>query len=76
MLMFVLHLITLVYCIRENEKRTGSILGIVTSAVGWIPFLGMIMHIITAIILLIDAAKSSITKSELQPEPESSKMVE
>jgi hypothetical protein len=53
--MFILHVVTLVFSVREGEKKHGSILGIVTSCVAWIPFVGMIMHIITAIILIIDA---------------------
>ncbi|SHG87342.1 hypothetical protein [Ornithinibacillus halophilus] len=56
--MLVLHIITLIFCISEERKYHGSILGIITSAIGWIPFVGMIMHIITAIFLLIDAYKS------------------
>jgi predicted branched-subunit amino acid permease len=53
--MLILHIVTLVFSVRENEKKHGSILGIVTSCVAWIPFVGMTMHIITAIILMIDA---------------------
>lgn len=58
-IMLALHIVTLIFSIKENRKRHGSILGIVTSVVGFIPFVGMIMHIITAILLLIDAAKSN-----------------
>lgn len=43
----------------RKEKIHGSILGIITSCIGWIPIVGMIMHIITAVFLLIDAYKSS-----------------
>ncbi|WP_044895504.1 hypothetical protein [Bacillus alveayuensis] len=53
--MLILHIVTLVFSIREGNKKHGSILGIVTSCIAWIPFVGMIMHIITAIILMIDA---------------------
>jgi predicted branched-subunit amino acid permease len=53
--MLILHIVTLVFSVRENEKKHGSILGIVTSCVAWVPFVGMTMHIITAIILMIDA---------------------
>jgi hypothetical protein len=53
--MLILHVVTLVFSIREGEMKHGSILGIVTSCVAWIPFVGMTMHIITAIILMIDA---------------------
>lgn len=57
LLMLVLHIITLVFSIQENKKVHGSILGIITSVIALIPILGMIMHIITGILLLIDANK-------------------
>ncbi|MFE5322992.1 hypothetical protein ACFQ88_30380 [Paenibacillus sp. NPDC056579] len=56
-IMFVLHIITLLLALRENKDRHGSIAGIVTSAIGWIPFVGMILHIITAILLLLSYFK-------------------
>lgn len=59
MLMGILHIITLVFSLRDNESKHGSILGIVTSAIAWIPFVGMVMHIITAILLMVDAAKAN-----------------
>lgn len=40
---------------RNNGHATGSVLGIVTSCVAWIPFVGMVMHILTAIFLMIGA---------------------
>lgn len=56
--MAVLHIVTLVLSVREGTTgRVGSILGIITSCVAWIPFVGMVMHIISAIFLMIDAAK-------------------
>ena len=59
LIMLILHIITLVISSKENEKKHGSILGIVTSCLAWIPFVGMIMHIITAVILMIDASKNA-----------------
>lgn len=55
--MAILHIITLIFSSKENENKHGSILGIVTSVVGWIPFVGMVLHIISAVILMVDAAK-------------------
>ncbi|KHD85375.1 hypothetical protein [Heyndrickxia ginsengihumi] len=55
--MLALHIVALVITINENKKRTGHILGIITSCVGWIPIVGMVMHIISAIFLLIEAGK-------------------
>ncbi|MCD4838772.1 MULTISPECIES: hypothetical protein [Neobacillus] len=54
-IMLVLHIITLIYSNKEGKVKTGPILGIVTSVVGVIPIVGMILHIITAIFLLIEA---------------------
>lgn len=57
--MFILHVVTLVISAKNNEPKYGSILGIVTSLVAWIPFVGMILHIITGILLMISAAKKT-----------------
>lgn len=54
--MLVLHIITLVLTKKDGGATTGSILGIVASCVGWIPIVGMIMHILTAVFLMINAA--------------------
>jgi predicted branched-subunit amino acid permease len=53
--LLILHIITLVFSVREIEKYHGSIWGIVTSCLAWIPFLGWFLHTITAIILMVDA---------------------
>ncbi|MGF7535066.1 hypothetical protein AAGG74_15455 [Bacillus mexicanus] len=53
--MFVVHLITLFFSLKDRKKVSGSILGIFTSLIGWIPVLGMIMHLITATFLILDA---------------------
>lgn len=57
--MFVFHLITLVVSARDKRSYTGSILGMITSAIGAIPFIGWVMHTVTAIVLLIDAGRST-----------------
>ena len=55
-IMLALHIITLVYCNQEGLNKAPSILGIVTSCIAWIPFVGMVMHILSAVFLLISAA--------------------
>ena len=62
--MLVLHIVTLVITKQEGGTTTGSILGIVTSCVAWIPFVGMVMHILSAIFLMMDAAKSETNKAD------------
>ena len=56
-IMLALHIITLVLTNKNGGKSIGSILGIVTSCLGWIPFVGMVLHILSAIFLMIDASK-------------------
>lgn len=55
--MLVLHIVTLVITSKEGGDKAPSILGIVTSCVAWIPIVGMIMHLITAILLMVNASK-------------------
>lgn len=50
---FILHLITLILAVKENLGKAGSILGLITSVIGLIPVVGWIMHVATAITLLI-----------------------
>lgn len=57
--MFAFHLITLVVSAREKRSYVGSILGIITSAIGAIPIIGWVMHTVTAIVLLLDAGRST-----------------
>ncbi|WP_425024022.1 hypothetical protein [Planococcus ruber] len=59
--MFVLHAITLFFCFREYSPKAGSIFGIITSLISWIPILGWAMHLLSAIVLLISAAVSNRT---------------
>ncbi len=53
--MLILHIVTLLLAAKENTVKLGSILGIITSCLAWIPILGMLMHILTAIVLLMNA---------------------
>ncbi|MDQ0270492.1 hypothetical protein [Cytobacillus purgationiresistens] len=62
MVMLILHIITLVFSVKEREKIHGSILGIVASCIGWVPIVGMILHIIAAIALMVDAAMGNRQK--------------
>lgn len=63
-IMLALHIVTLILCLKDGSTKHGSILGIVTSCVAIITGVGMVMHIITAVLLMIDAAKKeeSLTK--------------
>lgn len=57
LIMLALHIVTLMITKKEGGSTTGSIVGIVTSCVAIIPIVGMVMHIITAVILMMDASK-------------------
>lgn len=54
-IMLILHIITLGMTKKDNGASAGSILGIITSVIAWIPLLGWLMHLITAVFLLIGA---------------------
>nr|WP_308638084.1 hypothetical protein [Paenibacillus silvisoli] len=56
-IMFFLHLITLVLSMKSNESKYGSVLGIITSIVAWIPFVGWILHLLSGIMLLVSASR-------------------
>ncbi|MBM7553676.1 hypothetical protein [Thalassobacillus pellis] len=61
--MFVFHLITLIFSIRDKRFSVGSVVGMIANVIGVIPGIGWIMHTLTAIILLVDAALSrKVTK--------------
>lgn len=54
-IMLALHIVTLVLSVKDNGAIAGSVLGIVTSLIAWIPFLGWLMHVITSIFLMVGA---------------------
>lgn len=54
--MLVLHVITLVKSSNEKSSTAGSILGIITSIIAFIPILGWVFHATTAVVLWITFA--------------------
>jgi len=52
---FILHVVALVLSVKENRSKAPSILGMITSVIAIIPFVGMTMHFITAIVYLVSA---------------------
>jgi len=65
-LMLILHIITLIFSVREGQKFHGSILGIIASCLGWVFLLGWLLHTITAIILIFDAFSSGRKEKRMQ----------
>ncbi|MBB6670207.1 hypothetical protein [Cohnella nanjingensis] len=58
-IMFILHIVTLFLSNANRESSLGSIFGIITSCLAWIPILGWFLHLITGIVLLLGAAGAS-----------------
>lgn len=56
LIMLVLHIITLILTKKDNGASAGSILGIVTSCLAWIPLVGWLLHLLSAILLMIGGA--------------------
>lgn len=57
LIMLALHIVTLVLTRQDGGGYIGSILGILASVLGWIPFVGWILHVLAAIFLMITAAQ-------------------
>lgn len=55
-LALALHITTLVLCSKKGGrvKKSGSVLGIITSVVAFIPIVGWVMHVIAAIVLWLN----------------------
>ncbi|WP_059105981.1 hypothetical protein [Shouchella shacheensis] len=53
--MLIFHIIGYRLAKKAKLPTTGHTLGIITSSLGWIPVIGMILHIITAFYLLFEA---------------------
>jgi hypothetical protein len=58
-LMFILHLVTLIVSSRYQEPIYGSVLGIVTSLLAWIPIVGWVLHLITGILLMVSGGQKT-----------------
>ncbi len=56
-LMLILHIVTLVLSVKNKEPYYGSVLGVITSVVAWIPLVGWIMHLLSAILIMVTAAQ-------------------
>ncbi|WP_274648596.1 hypothetical protein [Paenibacillus humicola] len=55
--MFILHLVTLTLSWFNKEPFYGSVLGVITSALAWIPIVGWMLHLLSGILLLISSAQ-------------------
>ncbi|MCB5367057.1 hypothetical protein LIP24_10470 [Collinsella aerofaciens] len=57
-IMIALHIVALIITHKAGRKTVGHILGIITSVVGCIPLIGTVMHIVTAVFLMIEVGKN------------------
>ncbi|MDR7071403.1 hypothetical protein [Fictibacillus barbaricus] len=62
--MFFLHLVTFIVCFVQKQRVHGSVAGMITSVVAFIPGLGMVMHIVTAVILFIDVIRGDRRRND------------
>ncbi|MGJ9381883.1 hypothetical protein [Salipaludibacillus sp. CF4.18] len=62
--MLLLHVITIIISARDGGNKYGSVIGIFTNLIAWIPFVGMTMHLITGIVLMVDAARGKTKRIE------------
>ncbi|MBC8079399.1 MAG: hypothetical protein H7X86_03585 [Gorillibacterium sp.] len=65
--MLIFHIVTLLISLRERAGGIGSIIGIVTSCLAWIPFVGMFLHLVTAAVLLLGGIVASDNNSNRRP---------
>jgi hypothetical protein len=57
-IMLAFHIIIVIFSNKAGVKAYGNVLGIVTNIVGFIPVVGMIMHLLSAVFILVNAAQN------------------
>ena len=57
LLYIVFHTITLIFSIKANDGKHGSIMGIIGALIPWFPFFSMGFHFLTGILLIADTQK-------------------
>ena len=53
----VIHIASLVFTLKEKGNKTGPIMGIIASVLGFIPFVGWLLHVLAAVFNYIGACK-------------------
>ena len=59
-IMLAFHIVIVIFAYKAGMKAYGNIIGIVTNIVGFIPGVGMIMHLLSAVFILEDAAQNQV----------------
>lgn len=57
LLMLAFHIVNFNISKKHGKKTSANVLGIVTNCVAWIPGVGMIMHILSAVFLMLEASR-------------------
>lgn len=55
-IMFVLHLFTFMMTKKDRGAKSGSVIGMVASCIGWLPLLTIAPHLLAAFFLFVNAA--------------------
>lgn len=64
-IMLAFHIVIVIFSSKAGIKSYGNVLGIVTNVVGFIPGVGMIMHLLSAVFILVDAAQNQTKNTVL-----------
>lgn len=57
-ILLLFHTISLIIAVKSKTKVLGNILGLCASILAIVPVLGWLLHVITAIVLLVDVRKN------------------
>lgn len=58
----ILHIITIILAKKEGVKTYANYIGILTTLVAFFPYIHIVLHLIAATFLLLDAASTNIKK--------------
>lgn len=61
---FVIHLIVLIFRLFSGRNKTVPIVAMILTLLAWIPVLGWLIHVIIAVLYLIDLMFGMFTKSD------------
>ncbi|PLS19386.1 hypothetical protein CVD28_02930 [Bacillus sp. M6-12] len=65
-LMMFLHIIGIVLSVTTKQSMGGHIFGVIANLIAFIPFVGMLVHGITGLVLLIQGFATKIPQQEQQ----------
>ena len=69
-IMMAFHIYNLVMSSEDGYAKTGSIVGIIGNALGWFPGIGWTFHVVTAVLLMVEASQMKIEPEVITPKVE------